>query len=142
MKYTIIYSCGHTQDIELFGKMSEREKKIEYLKKYGICKECYKKAMEEKEAKKPLKFNVKFSQSINEENGQLRLILWLDGNTKAYKEEIKKLGYKWNSSKFYWQKEIDVDDLQKETKKAMIIGATNIPTNKQIEEIMNYLKEE
>ena len=49
-KYTIMMSCGHEDTIALFGKGSERERKIEYYKNHGLCKGCYKKRMEEKEA--------------------------------------------------------------------------------------------
>lgn len=46
-KYTITYSCGHEEEVELFGPMKDRESNIAYYKKYGICSECFKKAMEE-----------------------------------------------------------------------------------------------
>lgn len=39
-KYYITYSCGHDSQIELFGKESERQKKIAYLEQYGDCPEC------------------------------------------------------------------------------------------------------
>ena len=48
MKYTILMSCGHEDVVDLVGKNSDRERKIEYFKSYGLCKECYKKQMEEK----------------------------------------------------------------------------------------------
>ena len=41
-KYEVNFSCGHTERIELFGKVSERERKIEYFEERGICSECYK----------------------------------------------------------------------------------------------------
>ena len=46
-KYTITYSCGHEKEVELFGPIKDRESNIAYYKKYGICSECFKKAMEE-----------------------------------------------------------------------------------------------
>lgn len=45
-KYDIKYSCGHTGRIELFGKTCDRERKIEYLEKYGNCPDCYRKQVE------------------------------------------------------------------------------------------------
>lgn len=42
MKYTVNFSCGHTETVELFGKCTERERKIKFFEKSGICKECYK----------------------------------------------------------------------------------------------------
>lgn len=50
MKYNIKFSCGHTAEIQLFGKFEEREKKIKYYEEEGICPECYK-ALKEKEKK-------------------------------------------------------------------------------------------
>lgn len=31
-KYTVLMSCGHEEEVALFGANSEREKKIQYLK--------------------------------------------------------------------------------------------------------------
>lgn len=41
MKYMIRFSCGHEEEKELFGKTSERERKIDYFEKYGICTKCW-----------------------------------------------------------------------------------------------------
>ena len=41
MKYTVEMSCGHKEEINLIGKIEEREKKIRYYKQYGLCKKCY-----------------------------------------------------------------------------------------------------
>lgn len=46
MKYYVNFSCGHTEMKELFGKTSEREKKIAYWEKYGICSRCYREQKE------------------------------------------------------------------------------------------------
>lgn len=35
-KYNVKFSCGHTEERELFGKMTERTKKIEYWQNYGM----------------------------------------------------------------------------------------------------------
>lgn len=39
-KYTITYKCGCTKEVELFGKISERENKIEWYKtiECPVCK--------------------------------------------------------------------------------------------------------
>lgn len=47
MKYEIMMSCGHEDTVELFGKEKERDRKIEYFKIHGLCKECYRKKKEE-----------------------------------------------------------------------------------------------
>jgi len=42
-KYTINFSCGHIEQIQLVGKIDDRYKKIAYLEEEGLCNECYKK---------------------------------------------------------------------------------------------------
>ena len=42
-KYNITFSCGHTATISLFGKESDRQRKIAWYEENGICPECYKK---------------------------------------------------------------------------------------------------
>lgn len=51
MKYEIKFSCGHTETVELFGKGSDREKKIKYFEEYGVCSACYKKERAEEAQK-------------------------------------------------------------------------------------------
>jgi hypothetical protein len=45
-KYTVNYSCGHSEVIQLYGKCSEREKRISWLEQ-RICPQCFKKEKEE-----------------------------------------------------------------------------------------------
>lgn len=51
-KYEVKMSCGHVVTVQLFGKMDDRYKKIEWLEKNGVCTECQKaqKAQEHAEA--------------------------------------------------------------------------------------------
>ena len=50
--YDITHTCGHDERIELFGKTSERERRIEWLQERP-CTECWKKEREaEAEARK------------------------------------------------------------------------------------------
>lgn len=48
MKYTVKFSCGHTHEVELFGANSERERKIAWYEKYGVCPDCYRAQKEER----------------------------------------------------------------------------------------------
>lgn len=41
-KYEVKMSCGHTETIQMFGKMADRDKKIAWLEEHGICTACYK----------------------------------------------------------------------------------------------------
>jgi len=40
-KYDVKFSCGHEDEVQLFGKVSERERKIAYFEKEGLCSNCY-----------------------------------------------------------------------------------------------------
>nr|DAL08165.1 MAG TPA: pepsin inhibitor [Caudoviricetes sp.] len=42
MKYDITYSCGHDGTVDLWGKGAERERKISFFERCGLCPECYK----------------------------------------------------------------------------------------------------
>ena len=33
MKYDVTFSCGHTEEIQIYGKAEERERKIKYFGK-------------------------------------------------------------------------------------------------------------
>lgn len=50
MKYDVKFSCGHEETIELFGKGTERERKIVYFEKYGVCSCCYREMKEMEKA--------------------------------------------------------------------------------------------
>lgn len=39
-KYTITHACGHTEEVNLFGKHADRERKIAYLESIE-CKDCW-----------------------------------------------------------------------------------------------------
>lgn len=41
MRYTIIYKCGHTGVIELFGKEHKRKRNIAWYEENCVCPECY-----------------------------------------------------------------------------------------------------
>ena len=95
-KYTVTMACGHEETIELFGKNSERERKIQYYESKGVCKECYKKQIATKESEQGLEFHVSILPYINEDNGSIMVSVWFDGNTRPYEDEIKSLGgYTW-----------------------------------------------
>lgn len=39
-KYEVKMACGHIHTVELFGKASDRERKIKWLEENGICPDC------------------------------------------------------------------------------------------------------
>lgn len=46
MKYDVKFSCGHTHTVQLFGKYADRERKIEYFERCGVCPDCYREMKE------------------------------------------------------------------------------------------------
>ena len=53
-KYDVTYTCGHTETVELFGKTSERERKIAWMEGNCLCPSCYK----EKQQKEAAAFDL------------------------------------------------------------------------------------
>ena len=144
-------SCGHEDTIELFGKTAARERKIEYFKSSGLCKECYKKQMQEKEEAEGLIFNATVLPYIDDDDGSILLNVWFSGNTKPYKDDIKSLGgYRWseresaddffsvNKPPMCWSKIIKLDDLKNEITKATSIGADNVVSDSGLFEMVHY----
>ena len=78
MKYTILMSCGHQVTVDLVGKNSERERKIKYFETQGLCKECYKKEMQELKASKPFVLNASVLPHISEKKANRNK--WLKTN--------------------------------------------------------------
>lgn len=151
MKYTILMSCGHEDTIELTGKGSDRERKLEYFKSDGLCKACYKKKMEEETGKEPLTFNFTVLPFIDEQDGNILLNVWFDGNTMPKKDDIKSLGdYRWGKRRsandhfstdrppLCWNKCIPLDMLPAEIEKAKSIGAECITPEKGLFAMANY----
>lgn len=144
-KYTIKMSCGHEQEVSLFGKSTERERKIHYFETQGLCKECYKKKMDEMSEAQPFTYNIGILPYINEENGEILLFAWFEGNVKPHKEQIKELGYKWQqkeksenlfglmySNEMCWGKTFDAKDLEEEIKRSKSIGIENVISIKDL----------
>ena len=150
-KYTIMMSCGHEDTVELLGKEKDRQRKIEYFKIDGLCKECYKKKMEEQAETEGLIFNASVLPYIDSDDGGILLSVWFSGNTKPHKDEIKSLGgYRWSeresASDMYsfkyvpmcWNKIIKFEDLQEEVTKAISIGANNTVSDSGLFAMIHY----
>ncbi len=135
-KYTVTYSCGHEGVVELFGKVAEREKKIEYFEKNGLCRECYKKKMEEAAKAEGLVFNASILPRVSSSDGSFLLNVWFSGDTKPLKDDIKAMGYKWGeletttesmlsaNSSLFWNKVVKADGIKAEVEAAQKLGAT------------------
>ena len=50
-KYNVVFKCGHEEEVNLFGKYKDREKRIEWYEKECECSKCrtvtYRKKMAE-----------------------------------------------------------------------------------------------
>lgn len=150
-KYTILMSCGHEDTVELIGKTADRERKIEYFKSNGLCKDCYKKQMETQTESEGFIFNASVLPYIDDEDGSILLNVWFSGNTKPYKDDIKSLGgYRWgerqsandlfsaNKPPMCWSKIIKLDDLKDEITKATSIGADNVVSDSGLFAMVHY----
>lgn len=150
-KYAILMSCGHEDTVELLGNGKERERKIAYYEKNGLCKKCYKKKMEEQTESEELIFNATVLPYINEENGDIMLSVWFAGNTRPCKDAIKSLGgYKWSERAaaidflstekppLCWNKVISLKELSDEITKATSIGADSVVSDKGLFAMINY----
>ena len=144
-KYTIKMSCGHEQEVALVGKNSERERKIRYFETQGLCKECYKKKMEKIVESQPVSLNIDILPYIDNDNGEILLSVWLDGNTKPYKNQIKEIGYTWQTkenaenlfglkytNEMCWSKIVYIKDIEEEVKKAKSIGVERVVSKKKL----------
>ncbi len=136
-KYDVTYSCGHNGTVELFGKTSERENKLNWYAAYGLCPACYRAKMESAEAEKVITIHVSATAEIDR-NGDPLLCVWLDGNTRPAKDDIKACGYRWSerrvaddaltvSTKMCWNKLVTAEKLDEAVEAIKALGgvATN-----------------
>ncbi len=72
-KYTIKANCGHEFETQLYGPNKDRERKIEWYERDGLCPECY--AAQKQEARD--EENAKAA-----ENAQVQGLPELDGSEK------------------------------------------------------------
>lgn len=84
-KYTITCKCGHQKTVELFGKESERERKLKWLSENTLCSDCYKKEQDSIPCK------AKLTSFATKNDGDYYVIY--EGNSYKRKEELKKAGF-------------------------------------------------
>jgi len=117
-KYDVTHSCGHVQTHELFGKNSERERKISWLEGQD-CTECWKKAKREQEKTTPVAAEI----INNAFNGGVFLAV-TRGDTYSIKDALKAAGCCWreysdnddlfgcNKPKKAWMIKIDPNNME------------------------------
>lgn len=52
MKYDVTFSCGHTAQVDLAGKVDDRYARIEYWQENGLCPACYREKKKAEDAGK------------------------------------------------------------------------------------------
>lgn len=76
-KYEIKMSCGHVETIQLFGKMTDRDKKIAWLEEHGICTACYKARQDAAHAEETAAAKAKADEeNLPELNGSEKQVNW------------------------------------------------------------------
>lgn len=81
-KYEINHTCGHTETVQLFGKCSERERKIEWMERQE-CPECRRKHEAEKAAK------ITEGMELPELTGSDKQVAWANSIRAKFIEGIK-----------------------------------------------------
>lgn len=95
-KYEVTFACGHTATVELFGKSSDREWKLQRLAE-ELCPDCYK-AQKEAERKAASEAAAKEAreQGFAELKGSEKQIAWAETIRARYMEKLEELGKKLN----------------------------------------------
>lgn len=96
MKYTVKFACGHEAVVELFGKSSDREWKLQRIAE-GLCPDCYR-AQQEAERKAASEAAAKEAreQGFAELKGSEKQIAWAETIRARYMEKLEELGKKLN----------------------------------------------
>ena len=89
--YDVGYACGHTQEVELFGKTSARYEKIEYLER-GLCPDCYREKKQEERAQENERA-AKLAKSLgfSQLEGSEKQVAWANSIRQRVYENICKL---------------------------------------------------
>ena len=90
--YDVDYSCGHTQEIELFGKTSARYEKIEWMER-GLCPDCYRaKKQEEREQENERAAKLSKLLGFTQLEGSVKQVAWANSIRQKTFESICKTG--------------------------------------------------
>lgn len=93
-QYTYNYACGHGQGVaRLFGKNTERERKLAWMEKTYVCPECYKKQKAEEDAAAPKTAILHLSVYQD-----VYLSIEVQGQIQAHKQALYDLGYRWSDA--------------------------------------------
>ena len=88
--YNVNHSCGHSREIELFGKTSARYEKIEWMER-GVCPDCYRE-MKQEERKQENERSATLAESLgfSQLEGSEKQIAWAKSiRQKTYEDSCK-----------------------------------------------------
>lgn len=127
-KYSVTFSCGHTQTVELFGKNSERERKISWYERSGVCSDCYK---AEQDAKRQA--NMDACKSLPALTGTPKQIAWAEKIRAEKYDMFKGRGFDYianETSAAWWidhrnDVESEIYNRSQESRKQNIINRIN-----------------
>jgi len=90
--YDVDYACGHSQEVELFGKTSARYEKIEWMER-GLCPDCYR-AEKQKEREQENERAAKLSKLLgfSQLEGTEKQVAWANSLRQKTFESICKTG--------------------------------------------------
>lgn len=63
--YDVNYSCGHSGKIQLIGPGRDRENRLAWLERDGLCPDCYKKYLNDKNSQKNYEMKVSYRDYKN-----------------------------------------------------------------------------
>ena len=90
-QYTYAYLCGHGRGtVRLYGKESERQRKLAWYADTFVCPDCFKKQKAEEDAAAPKTASLHLAIY-----GDVYQSIQVHGQLAANKEALKQLGYKW-----------------------------------------------
>lgn len=91
-QYTYPYLCGHGHGtVRLYGKESDRQRKLAWYADTFVCPECYKKQKAEEDASAPKTASLHLAVY-----GGVYQSIQVHGQLAANKEALKQLGYRWD----------------------------------------------
>lgn len=91
-QYTYPYLCGHGHGtVRLYGKESDRQRKLAWYADTFVCPECYKKQKAEEDAAAPKTASLHLAVY-----GGVYQSIQVHGQLAANKEALKQLGYRWS----------------------------------------------
>lgn len=94
MKYDVIYSCGHTGTVQLYGSNRDRERKLKWYNEYALCPDCYRAKRVEEKKTMGLVASIRLPalDTLTMSAPYPILCIVFDGDTYPHKDELKRLG--------------------------------------------------